>query len=199
MRVRVETIPPHGAHKSKTFFLVGTLHHFIHSIEAKTKMASTEERGEKRSMNHIESDSKKKQHLSQARPVLGHNAIAVSNSARQMHYFDFYDSLAHVARQRSMQEMYALRVQNGRLTEEVRGLMSKLEEQNQLRRRAVRGAKSAIYKIQEENRKLRKDNEVMHDLKRDFAILEEEIKQLEAKNSLLQKKVDGMATILRGD
>ena len=165
-------------------------------------MASAEERSEKRSMEHLESDSRnprKKQHLSRAMPVLGHNAIAVSYSAHQTHYFDFYDSLAHVARQRSMQEMHALRVQNDRLTEEVRGLMSKLEEQNQLRRRAVRGAKSAIDKIQKENLKLRKDNEAMRDLKRDFAILEEEKNQLESKSSLLQKKVEGMAAILRGD
>ena len=182
-------------------FVVGTRHNSIHSI-GQNQMASAEERSGKRSMEHLESDSRntrKKQHLSRAMPVLGHNAIAVSYSAHQTHYFDFYDSLAHVARQRSMQEMHALRVQNDRLTEEVRGLMSKLEEQNQLRRRAVRGAKSAIDKIQKENLKLRKDNEAMRDLKRDFALLNEEKKQLESKSSLLQKKVEGMAAILRGD
>ena len=162
-------------------------------------MASAEERGEKRSMDHLESDHRKKQHLPRTMPVIGHDALAVSYSAHQTHYFDFYGSLAHVARQRSMQEMHALRVQNDKLTEEVRGLMSKLEEQNQLRRRAVRGAKSAIDKIQKENVKLRKDNEAMRDLKRDFAILEEEKNQLESKSSLLQKKVEGMAAILRGD
>ena len=162
-------------------------------------MASAEERGEKRSMDHLESDHRKKQHLPRTMPVIGHDALAVSYSAHQTHYFDFYDSLAHVARQRSIQEMHALRVQNDKLTEEVRSLMSRLEEQHQLRRRAVRGAKSAIDKIQKENLKLRKDNEVLSDLKRDFAMLAEEKKQLESKSSLLQKQVDGMAAIIRGD
>ena len=144
-------------------------------------------------------DEQKKQNLSRTMPVLGYNSMVVSSSSHQNPFFDFYDSLAHVARQRSMQEMHALRTQNERLTKEIQDLISKVEEQKQIRRRAVKWAKSALDKIHEENQKLRKNNEAMCDLKRDFVILEEEKKQLESKYSSLQKKVDGMASILRDD